>query len=94
MSKHEYDLPGFDGIETKEKQKALQNIFRKVFSTPEGKLVLNVLLSDLRYYRPAENENDYVLCEYAKKLLRNRIGLEDTAVMTDCIMSAMTKERK
>lgn len=92
MKTHEFDIPGFEKAETKEQKKAIQTMFRKVFSTPEGKVVLNILLSDLRYYRPAQNEADYALCEYGKKLLRERLGLEDTAAITDCIINALKKE--
>lgn len=94
MSRHEYRIDGYENSDNKEQMKAVQRAFRNVFSTPDGKIVLNVLLSDLRYYRPAETEADYALCEYAKKLLRIRLGLEDTTAMTESVLSAINKEHK
>lgn len=94
MSKHEYRVDGYEDSDTKDQIKAIQRIFRNVFSTPEGKVALNVLLSDLRYYRPAENEADYALCEYAKKFLRVRLGLEDTVALTESVLATISKEHK
>ncbi len=92
MSKHEFVVPGYEHAKPEEQKKALQRIFRHVFTTDEGKFVLNVLLSDLRYFRQAENESDHVLCDYAKQLLRERLGIENTEVITASLIDAIKEK--
>ena len=84
--KHEFDVPGYETSVPEKQKKEIQRLFNEVFSTDNGKVVLNVLLSDLRYFRPAITDAEKSLCEYAKILLRERMGLKNTQLMTESIL--------
>lgn len=90
-TKKGYVVTGHEDKTPEEQRKALQAMFRKVFSTPEGRVVLNTILNDLRYFTKAEYESEYVLSDYAKTLLHDRLGITDTMAVTDCLIN-VTKE--
>jgi len=68
-----------------ERNALLVETCRNVFSTDEGKVVLNMLLTDLHLFEPALTEQDKALNEYAKFLVRGRLGVRDTKDLTDFI---------
>jgi hypothetical protein len=58
---------------------------RKVFGTPEGKIVLNMLLTDLYFFDRAGNPEEGALNNYAKFFIRERLGVGDTVLLSDFI---------
>jgi hypothetical protein len=86
---HEFKLPGYDRATTDKKKKEINRLFQSIFMTAEGKICLNILLSDLRFFRPCESVEDKALSEYAKVFLRERLGIENTSVITDAIISTL-----
>jgi hypothetical protein len=68
-----------------EQNDLLVETFRKVFGTPEGKIVLNALLTDLHLYEATRTKRDHFLNEYAKFFIRRRMGVGDTVALTDFI---------
>lgn len=87
--RHEFTVPGYETSVPEKQKKAIQDIFKRLFSTNDGKFVLNVLLSDLRYFRSATTDEEKALSEYAKILLRERLGLKDTQSMTNSILETL-----
>jgi hypothetical protein len=86
---HEFKLPGYDRANTDKKKKEINRLFQSIFMTEKGKVCLNILLSDLRFFRPCESVEDKALSEYAKVFLRERLGIEDTSVITDAIIKTL-----
>ena len=76
-------LPGFENLSPDEQNKKLIQMFREVFGSSHGKIVLTVLLEDLYFFRPAKNEEDMALSNYAKTLLMARLGLNDNKKIVD-----------
>lgn len=86
---HEFKLPGYDRANTDKKKKEINRLFQSIFMTAEGKICLNILLSDLRFFRSCESVEEKALSEYAKVFLRERLGVEDTSVITDAIIKTL-----
>lgn len=84
----EFRIRGFETAKEDKQQKEIRRIFRSVFSSEDGKTALNVLLSDLRFFRPCETQDETALCEYAKLFLRKRLGIESTTELMAALVSA------
>ncbi|MCL2832104.1 MAG: hypothetical protein FWD78_02945 [Treponema sp.] len=69
-----------------EQNKKLIEICRQVFNTPDGKIVLVMLLTDLFFFDSANNKKEQALNNYAKFLIRERLGINDTKSITDFII--------
>jgi hypothetical protein len=84
-------IPGFSRfwkntkLTPQEQNENLRDACREVFSTPQGKIVLNMLLTDLFLYEKATTDDEGVLNEYAKFFIRERLGVGDTVALTDFI---------
>ena len=72
-------------LTSEEKNKYLVNTTRHVFNTDDGKIVLNLLLTDLFFYDQTQNEKEQALNEYAKFFIRERLGVGGTKTLTDFI---------
>jgi len=68
-----------------ERNEMLVETCRKVFNTDDGRIVLNMLLADLRLYENLNTKRELALNEYAKFFIRERLGVRDTKAMTDFI---------
>lgn len=68
--------------------KELQKTFRDVFSSYDGKKVLNVLLCDLKYFDTCLNERETALRNYATFLLEERMGFKNTVSITEKILES------
>jgi len=68
-----------------EKRAELVNTCRKVFGTDEGKIVLNMLLTDLFMFEKTHIKREQALNDYAKFFVRERLGVSDTKALTDFI---------
>ena len=82
----ESGLPGFEGKDIKVQKKEMQRLMRRVFSTPEGKTALNVLLTDLHYFDVTKSEGEAALRNYAAYLITERLGIVDTIAVTDAML--------
>jgi len=83
-------IPGFETATEAEQKKQLQRIFREVFSTEQGKIVFNVLLEDMRLFTLCATEQDKALCEYAKFMISERMGINDIPFITNQMLTAYT----
>lgn len=79
-------LPGYEESTAEEQNKALQKTFKRVFQTEDGKIVLNALLTDLHFFNEAKTEAETALCEYAKFLIRERLGVKKTFVISNAFL--------
>jgi len=68
-----------------ERNEILVETCRNVFGTDEGKVVLNMLLTDMFFFEGAKTEKEFALNEYAKFLVRERLGVRDTKIITDFV---------
>ena len=85
--KRRCELPGFETARPDEQNKELQKTFKRVFQSTDGKIILNALLKDLYYFDAATSEAEKALCEYAKFLLRERLGCNKTFALTGAIIA-------
>ena len=72
-------------LSEKKKSEMLVETCRKVFSSDEGKIVLNMLLTDLRLFMDSHTKREKILNDYAKFFIRERLGVRDTKSLTDFI---------
>jgi hypothetical protein len=79
-------------LTAKERNEVLVETFRKVFSTEEGKIVLNTLLTDFCLLKNTSVEQERALNEYAKFFIRERLGVSDTKALTDFIAETSVSE--
>lgn len=70
-------LPGLKSLNEDDQHKELVKMFRRVFSSGEGKIVLGVLLEDMHYFNSCDNAEEMALSNYAKKIVREYLGNED-----------------
>ena len=68
-----------------ERNEMLKEACRKVFGTEDGRVVLNMLMTDLFLYENTHTKQERALNEYAKFFIRERLGLRDTKALTDFI---------
>jgi len=70
-----------------EKNEKLIETCQRVFSTDDGKIVLGMLLTDLRLfkYSSTDTERERILNDYAKFFIRERLGISETKSLTDFI---------
>ena len=79
-------LPGYEALSPEEQNKKLQKMFREVFGTKHGRIVLTVILEDLYYFDQCNNDEARALANYAKALIGRRLGLNDNKRNIDCIL--------
>ena len=71
---------------TPEKQnEMLIETCRKVFGTEDGKIALNMLLTDLFFFERTHTKRENFLNDYAKFFIRERLGVRDTKALTDFV---------
>lgn len=80
-------LPGFEKLEPEEQNKQLQKMFREVFNTQHGRIVLGVILEDLYYFSSCNNDESRALNNYAKTLIAQRLGINDHKKRIDRLMA-------
>jgi hypothetical protein len=72
-------------LSPRQKNDRLVAVCRRVFGTPEGKVVLNMLLTDLYFFDRTRGPEDGALNNYAKFLIRERLGAGDTVLLSNAI---------
>ena len=66
--------------------KLMTECFRRVFSTPDGKIVLHQLLKDLEFFNcKISNEREIALNNYAKFMIFKRLGCNNDKQISDAI---------
>jgi hypothetical protein len=70
-----------------EKNEELVAACRRVFSTEDGRIVLNMLLTDLYFFDQAPEPDGAALNNYAKFFIRGRLGVRGTVALSDAIAS-------
>ena len=68
-----------------EKNKELVAACRRVFSTEDGRIALNMLLNDLYFFDQAPGPEGTALTNYAKFFIRERLGVRDTVALSNAI---------
>jgi len=81
-----------ESLTKEEKNAELVNTCRRVFGTDDGKVVLNMLLTDLKLFEDAKTESEKAVNEYAKYFVRERLGVRDTKDLTDFIAETAASE--
>lgn len=85
--KEEGGLPGFENLDPEEQNKQMQKMFREVFNTQHGRIVLGVILEDLYYFSTCNNDEARALSNYAKTLISQRLGINDHKKRIDRLMA-------
>lgn len=80
-------LPGYESLTPEEQNKKLQKMFREVFGTKHGRIVLTVILEDLYYFKDCQNDEDRALSNYSKALISQRLGFNDNKKNIDRLFS-------
>lgn len=62
-------------LPAKDREAALKEMTRRVYSTPEGALVLSALLQDLYWTTAAETPDQVALRNFATRYLTKRLGI-------------------
>jgi len=78
-------------ITVEKKNELLKETCRKVFSTPDGKIVLNMLMTDLFLYERTLNDRQNILNDYAKFFIQERLGVSSKKI-TDFIAETAATE--
>lgn len=82
----------WQGRDEAKQREAIRGLFSLVFSRPEGRQVLTIILEDLKYFDPARSPEDKALNEYAKFLLAERMGITDSYAVTEALLGAATTD--
>lgn len=73
-----------------ERMAELKRLYRGVFSTPEGKIVLTALLEDLGYFDQAKNDEERVLRNYANHLAET-VFSSDSYDLVEAMMNVIDR---
>ncbi|MDR2746745.1 MAG: hypothetical protein LBB77_04790 [Treponema sp.] len=76
-----------------EKMRQEREILLEVFGTPRGQQALNIILGDLHFFHWTEGEGEKALNEYAKFLIRERLGVVETLSIAEAIMTEASQSR-
>lgn len=69
-----------------EADKRMSECFRRVFSTPDGRVVLHQILLDLKFYDECKDDVDKTLNNYAKFMIFKRLKCDNKKQITNLIM--------
>ena len=75
-----------------EKNEMLIETCRKVLGTDDGKIVLNMMMTDLFLFDAAHTKRERYLNDYAKFFIRERLGVRGTKTLTDFIAETAAAE--
>lgn len=77
----------FSGLDPQQQAKKIIEMFREVFGTDHGKIVLGLILEDLYYFRDCTNDEARALNNYAKILLGQRLGFNNNKKRVDALFN-------
>ena len=69
-----------------ERDKRMTECYRRLFSTPDGRIVLHQILTDLRFYDECVTDTDVALNNFAKFMIFNRLKVDNKKQITSLIM--------
>lgn len=72
--------------------RSIQQLYKRVFGTPEGKKVLFSILSDLKFMSETVSDADTALRNYAIFLIRERIGFNDAQGLVSLIETMISRK--
>lgn len=77
-----------DDVEKKviEADKKMTEYFRRVFSSKDGRVVLQQILTDLMYFDECVTETDVALNNYAKFMIFKRLKVDNKSSITNMLM--------
>lgn len=85
-------IPGFENESLEKQQKELTRMYRTVFSSEEGQIVLATILEDLHFYTPCHSDDERALNNYAKHLISNRLGIANSFDKTESLLNCGLEE--
>jgi hypothetical protein len=71
------------GNVNKKAPEALQRVFRRVFLSPDGQIVLRELLNDWSFFDVCKTDQQRVLNDYAKVFIHDRLGVAHINISAD-----------
>lgn len=86
--KEKSNIKEFNDRDPAQNAKRISQLFREVFGTEHGKIVLGIILEDLYYFRECGNDEARTLNNYAKTLISQRLGFNDNKKRVDDLFSA------
>lgn len=81
-------IPGLTKLPPEEQAREEMRMFRDVFSGDKGRIVLTQILTDLKYFSRCTTDEDMALSNYAKYLLQERMGVNDTYKLVNAMLEA------
>jgi hypothetical protein len=80
-------LPGAEQLTAQEQHTILTDTCRRVFTSNDGKVVLNMLLTDLHFFDECRSETETALNNYAKFFIRDRLGVGNTLALSNTVLA-------
>ena len=69
-----------------EADKRMTEYFRRVFSSKDGRIVLQQILEDLKFFSECKDDTDRVLNNYAKFMIFKRLRVDNMSKITNLLM--------
>lgn len=69
-----------------ERDKQMTEYFRRVFTSKDGRIVLQQILTDLKYFDECVTETDLALNNYAKFMIFKRLKVDNRSKITNVIL--------
>ncbi|MBO7733351.1 MAG: hypothetical protein J6S67_12375 [Methanobrevibacter sp.] len=69
-----------------EADKKMTEYFRRVFTSKDGRIVLQQILTDLKFFDECIDEQDRVLNNYAKFMIFKRLKVDNKSKITNLLM--------
>lgn len=69
-----------------ERDKKMTECYRRVFSTPDGRIVLQQILEDLKFFDECISETDVALNNFAKFMIFKRLKVDNKKKITNQFM--------
>ena len=85
-------LPGYQDKDDDTQRKELQKLMRRVFSTEEGKVAFNVILTDLGFFNVTHTTEEAALRNYAALLITERMGIVDTVDISNHMLQTDSED--
>ena len=69
-----------------ERDKQMTECFRRVFTSKDGRIVLQQILTDLKFFDECVTETDLALNNYAKFMIFKRLKVDNRSKITNVIL--------
>lgn len=74
--------------EAEEQDKQITQMYRRVFSSEEGRIVFQQILIDCFYFQECVTDTQVALNNFAKFMINNRLKINNVKQKTDAIIDA------